>query len=539
MAVHSLIPPLVPKPNGRAHIFANRMVLPHEISVAGTAFPKEFLGIFAERMGCALQWGGKRPVLRVYRNPAFPAEGYRLRISKERGIQLEAATEQGLCWALTTLYTLRVDGGFLCCDIMDAPAYPYRGILLDSARHFWPVETVKEFIEAISLVKINTLHWHLTDDQGFRVESKLFPRLHRQFTPEEGRPLYYTQDEIRGIVEFARLRGVEIVPEIDLPGHATSILAIYPELSCSEKRVKLEKVWGVFSVVLCPGKEAVFELLLPLLEEIAGLFPSRRFHLGGDEVPKQEWENCPHCRRRMAQEGLATPEELQGWFTARVAAHLRQLGKSPICWNESLRSERLPEWLPELTIQYWAEMHKAGPARRFLEAGGQMIFSDYIHVYLDQPYGAVSLKKVYHYAPKLPWQPSLFCKRAAPAGIAPGPEAALGLEACVWTEYITTPDRLIAMAFPRAYALAEAAWTSPGRKDYQAFTRRLAAWLQRHPYAAGTPFRQADPAWAESHKGRLAFLQMQAKAPRPEGAVNLGGPIDFGYLLRWLQCFLL
>jgi len=503
------------------------------LAVARGDFAHGPLEAFAQRAGVTSVEDGP-PLLRLYRNAAFPAEAYRLRVTKERGIQIEAATEQGLCWALATLYTLIDSGrpgvpakpaGFVgwlpYCDITDRPRYAYRGILLDFVRHFFPVDTVKVFIDTLSLVKINTLHWHLTDDQGWRIESKRFPALHENCSPD-----FYTQEEIRDIVAFAAARGVQIVPEIDLPGHTTSILSVLPQLGCAGKTVRLGDAPGIYSVLLCPGKEAVFDLLLPLLEEVAALFPAPLFHLGGDEAPKGEWLACPDCRRRMEQEGLASAEELQGWFTARLATHLRKLGKRPVCWNESLLSAHLQREAPDLIAQYWAEMHTEGPARRFWESGGAMIFSDYLRVYLDQPHGSNPLKAVYAYAPGLPYHRP---KQPLPA---------LGMEACVWTEYIATPERLAQMAFPRAHALAEAAWTRPARKDYADFRRRLDAWLARLPGIGFTPPALADPRGLARYRQRAAFMRMQATAPKPENNAWLGGRLAPSYLPRWLKFYL-
>ncbi|MCL2495328.1 MAG: beta-N-acetylhexosaminidase [Oscillospiraceae bacterium] len=511
---------LLPLPNGKTEFTGGRVALPQALCLDRADFAPEALDVFAERAGVTLTDEGA-PLLRLYRNEKFPAEGYRLRVTEAKGIEVEAATEQGLGWALVTLLSL-IDGGSApCCDIEDQPMYAYRGILLDCVRHFFPVETVKAFIDAISMAKLNMLHWMLTNDQGWRIELKSFPELHENNAPE-----FYTQDEIREVIAYASARGVEIIPEVDLPGHTTAVLSVYPELGCAGKKVRLGDAPGIYSVILCPGKESVFELLLPLLEEVAGLFPSPLLHLGGDEAPKSEWEACPHCQRRMAEEGLDSEEELQGWFTARLIEHLRTLGKRPICWNESLLSDYLQQQAPELVAQYWAEMHTEGPTRRFWEAGGDVIFSDYLSVYLDQPHGSNPMKTVYAYGPRMPYFNP------------PAPLPALGMEACVWTEYVATPEKLATMAFPRAYALAEAAWTAPARKDYADFRRRLDAFLARFPGMGFTPPALADPQGLDRYRERLAFVKMQATAPRPENNGGAGGAIDGKFLLRWVKFFL-
>ena len=514
--------PLIPMPNGKADVEMRRIALPPAMGIDPGGFSPELFAVYAQRAGVALS--AEAPaLLRACRSGGLPPEAYRLRVTQEGGIAVEAADERGLCWALVTLAALTENNNVPCCDIEDAPRFAYRGFMMDCARHFFPVDTVKAMIELMSMVKINAFHWHLTDDQGWRIESKRFPALHGQ-NPAE----YYSQDELRGVVEFARLRGVEIIPEIDLPGHATAILAAYPQLSCSEQRVRVDSTPGIRRVILCPGKEEVFELLFPLLEEIAGLFPSRYIHLGGDEAPKGEWKACPHCRRRMEEEGLANFEELQGWFTARLAQRLRPLGKQVICWNESLLSERLPGDVKDITIQYWAEVSKVGPARRFWENGGSVIFSDQFCAYLDLAYGTVTLKKAYRYGPGMLG----FRGKGLPA---------LGLETCLWSEFVSTQRQLATQAFPRAYAIAEAAWTQPERKGYADFRRRLDGWLARYPGIGSYPPGRADPNLLERYRGRIAFLRKQSKALDKENQNNagLGGKLHWRYLLRWLRNYFL
>lgn len=510
---------ILPQPNGRVEFSGESIPLPRRIAVKTADFAPEPLAVFAQRAGVELAQEGA-PLLRLYRNTGFPSEAYRLRITTKKGIQIEAATEQGLCWALATLYQLTEDGRLPACDIADQPQYAHRGLLLDCVRHFFSVETVKAFIEAISLVKINKLHWHLTDDQGWRIESKRFPILHENCGEE-----YYTQAQIRDIVAFAQARGVEVYPEFDLPGHTTAILSVMPELGCAGKKVRLGDAPGIYSVLLCPGKEEVFNLLLPLIDEIADLFPSPYFHLGGDEAPKIEWQSCPDCQRRIREKELASEEELQGWFTARLAAHLRTLGKKPICWNESLLSKRLPEEVDDLTIQYWAEMHQHGSTRRFWETGGKVIFSDMLNAYIDYPHGSIPLKSIYAYAPGLP---CFHPKKPLPA---------LGLEATLWTEFIATPERLAQRCFPRAYALAEAAWTQPSCKSYADFRRRLDAFLAHNPGPGYTPPNQTDPRLPQRYRERIAFSRTQLSAPKPENNGGLGGAMDIAWLLRWIKYY--
>jgi len=514
--------PLIPLPNGKTEVGGERVALPEVLGVDPGVFSMEFLEVYAGRADVALSSQGPA-FLRVAHGASLPPEEYRLRVSEEEGIQIVAADERGLCWALATLAALTEGGKVPVCYIEDAPHYGYRGFMMDSARYFYPVEVIKALIELTSMVKYNTFHWHLTDDQGWRIESKLFPALHEQFPGE-----YYTQQEIREVVEFARVRGMEVIPEIDVPGHVTAILAAYPDLSCRALPVKVEAVPGIRSTILCAGKEPVFELLLPLLEEMAGLFPSRYVHLGGDEAPKDEWNACPHCARRLAAEGLADMEELQGWFIARLAKHLEGLDKQIICWNESLFSAYLLEQVPDLTIQYWAEARVIGPPREFWERGGDMIFSGEFGTYLDLPHGAVTLKKVYNYAP-------------ATIGFKGKGLSAFGIEACMWTDYTSETDVLARLTFPRAYALAEAAWTLPELKNYKDFRSRLDPWLEKTPGLGFTPPAEADPGWFSRIRENAAFLIKLSKDfdDSKENNAGTAGRLHWRYTLRCAREFFL
>ncbi|MDR0910858.1 MAG: family 20 glycosylhydrolase, partial [Spirochaetaceae bacterium] len=206
----------------------------------------------------------------------------------------------------------------------------HRGFHLDCARHFYAVDEVKKIINEAAIAGANVFHWHLTDDQGWRIESKQFPKL-QAINPE-----YYTQNDLKAVVDFADTKGVEVIPEIELPGHTRSLLVAYPEFSCTGESVELATKGGIYDVILCPGKDSMFAFLEELLNEVCALFPGLRFHIGGDEAPKNKWHDCPDCRKRMEQEGLQDYEDLQGYFTNRVNAIIKKNGKKAICWNDSL-----------------------------------------------------------------------------------------------------------------------------------------------------------------------------------------------------------
>jgi hexosaminidase len=344
--------------------------------------------------------------------------------------------------------------------------------MLDCVRHFFETAEVERILEEMALVKLNVLHWHLSDDQGWRLESRVYPKLNQVSGP------FYTWDEIRGVTAFAKQRGIEVIPEIDLPGHTTALLAAYPELSCRGEPVELGKGGGIYPVILCAGKERVYEFLFPLLDEAAGLFDSPVIHLGGDEAPKGEWQKCPHCTAAVENLKLAGFEDLEGHFISRLAEYLAAKGKRVRCWNDILKAKKLPE---NLSIQYWVDWDKSGASQSFFDAGGDVVFSDMFSLYFDYPESLNSLEKVYR------------CEPAIRGRSLTGAANALGLEACIWTERIALPELLETAVFPRLFAMAEAAWSGGG--DYAGFEQRLGIKLKSlaERGVAFTPLEDCNP----------------------------------------------
>lgn len=517
---------IIPNPNGTAALHENRIALPEALAVSFGDFAPWCAEAFLLRTGSTLTDG--KAWITLKKDPALPKEGYRIQLSG-MGIVIYAAEEIGIIWALTSLYLLLDDDRTLPVGtITDEPKYAYRGQSLDCARHFFSVDVVKKIIEQISLVKMNVLHWHLTDDQAWRIESKAFPKLHE--TSEQ----YYTVDDIRSVVEFARIRGVEIIPEIDLPGHTTGILAAYPEYSCFGETVNLAAAGGIYPIILCAGKESTFTLIETLLDEICPLFPGERFHIGGDEAPKSEWKKCPDCQKRMEEEGIASVEDLQGYFSIRVAEMLKKHGKKPVCWNDSLHASTLPE---DTLIQYWTAQHLK-QMMPYYEKGGPFVYSDMFDLYFDYPHSMTPLKRVYNCEPALG---KTACGSA---------ENLIGLESCLWAEHISEPELLFTRIFPRAYALAEAAWSAD--RDYEDFKRRLRPLTEKAAAAGvvGTPENWWDPKGKERRDEALSYMaRMTAAIPKnamdtvTEGegdkAAMLSGfatkffkPADVPYLLK-------
>ena len=437
---------LIPAPRGSVHMQEGSVKLPETVTVSLGDFAPWCLEAFAARLDGHVETVENGFI--TLKKADIAKEGYKLTVAKD-GITVEAADESGAVWALTTVTELTAEGEALpIVTIEDAPHYGHRGLSLDCSRHFFTADEVKKVIDQMTRVKLNVLHWHLVDDQGWRIECKTLPLLH------ETTGTYYTQEEIRSVIEYARVRGMEIIPEIDMPGHTRSMIAAYPHLSCFGEKTELCQFGGIFEKILCPGKDETFEFIEKLLTEVCALFPDDRFHIGGDEAPKTEWKKCPHCKARMEALGLTDYEDLQGYFTKRVVAILKKHGKRAVCWNDVLESKDVDT---ENIIQYWTAQHEA-PVPAFIERGGKVIFSNMSALYFDYPHGINSLNKVYHY------QPVVMGKSYADS------PNMLGYEAALWSEQVETPEHLEELLFPRLYAVSEIAWNEAG--DYADFEHR-------------------------------------------------------------------
>ena len=437
---------LIPAPRGSVRMQEGSVKLPETVTVSLGDFAPWCLEAFAARLDGHVEIAENGFI--TLKKADIAKEGYKLTVTKD-GITVEVADESGAVWALTTVTELTAEGEALpIVTIEDAPHYGHRGLSLDCSRHFFTADEVKKVIDQMTRVKLNVLHWHLVDDQGWRIECKTLPLLH------ETTGTYYTQEEIRSVIEYARVRGMEIIPEIDMPGHTRSMIAAYPHLSCFGEKTELCQFGGIFEKILCPGKDETFEFIEKLLTEVCALFPDDRFHIGGDEAPKTEWKKCPHCKARMEALGLTDYEDLQGYFTKRVVAILKKHGKRAVCWNDVLESKDVDT---ENIIQYWTAQHET-PVPAFIERGGKVIFSNMSALYFDYPHGINSLNKVYHY------QPVVMGKSYADS------PNMLGYEAALWSEQVETPEHLEELLFPRLYAVSEIAWNEAG--DYADFEHR-------------------------------------------------------------------
>jgi len=344
-----------------------------------------------------------------------------------------------------------------CLEIKDENSFEHRGFLMDCCRHFFSVKTIKKYIDLLSLYKMNVLHWHLTEDQGWRIEIDKYPKLNtvgswrEDSTGKYGG--FYTKKEIREIVKYAKERYIEVIPEIELPGHSQAAIASYPFLSCKGKQILVANSWGVFKDIYCAGNDSVFIFLEDIFREVTELFPNERIHIGGDEAPKFRWENCEKCQKRMTQENLKDEHELQSYFIERIAKILEKKNKSIIGWDEIIESKINSN----VTIQSWRGFSGGIQA---VKEGKKTIMSPTSHCYFDYSVNSIDLEKVYNFNPIPPELDSLES------------ELIIGGECNLWSERIPSEKELDRKTFPRLLAMSEVLWTF--RKDkFENFQNRV------------------------------------------------------------------
>ncbi len=396
-------------------------------------------------------------------------EQYTLKITN-RGVSITASSEIGVFRAKTTLRQL----GFSyrnclpCLEITDFPRFAFRGFMIDSARHMQTLDELKLMIDAASLFKFNVFHWHLSDDQGFRIELERHPDITKKASIRKSSEFnkknishepyggYYTKNQIKEIVDYCHERYIKVIPELDIPGHTTAILHARPDLSCRQKDIELKTRGGVFPDILCAGNLDTYTVTKDILDEICEIFPDEYIHLGGDEAPKLRWESCPKCKAALESLKLQNMEQLQGHFVNTFSEYLKLRGKSVIVWNESINGDNLDR---STLVQLW--MDKENKAVQWANLGNSMILSPFRPYYMDYPYGMYPLKQVYSYEP-------LQLKELDETG----QQNIKGVESPVWTEHIPNFNRMTYMCFPRFMAVAETSWTSAKKKNYPNFEKR-------------------------------------------------------------------
>jgi hexosaminidase len=437
--------------------------------------------------------------------PGTAAEGYELEV-KPGKVELEADGKAGLFYGLGTLGQLLPglqEGGtqgwsIPAVEIEDVPRFPYRGMHLDVGRHVFPVAFIKRYIDLLAAYKMNVFHWHLTEDQGWRLEIQGYPLLtevgscraetilEKNFNPYIGDGIpycgFYTQEQAREIVEYARERFITVIPEIEMPGHSVAALAAYPELACSEGPFEVHTRWGVTRDIYCP-KEETFAFLEDVLVEVMDIFPSPFIHIGGDEAPKAAWEESDIAQEVIRREGLADEEELQSWFIRRIEAFLNANGRRLIGWDEILEGGLAPD----ATVMSWRGMQGGIEAAK---EGHDVVMTPTSHLYFDfyqgdtlqEPLaigGMTPLDRVYGFEP-------------VPPELSPSESAhVLGAQGNVWTEYMATTEYVEYMVLPRMLALSEVVWSPMAQRSWEGFGHRLPSHLGRLG-AEGINFRIPD-----------------------------------------------
>lgn len=444
-------------------------------------------------------------------------EGYSIKITKNN-IRISANSPCGIFYGFQTLRQLfpteienhsimeNINWAIPCLSIRDSPRFSWRGFMLDEGRHFHGKEIVKKILEIMASLKLNIFHWHLTEDQGWRIQIKKYPKLtelgskrtgtqilklkdlrknRKDENPHEG---YYSQEDIKEIINFASERFIKIIPEIEMPGHTMAALSAYPEMSCTGGPFKVQESFGIKKDVYCPGKEQVFEFIQNILDEIIELFDSKIIHIGGDEVPKDRWKDCSDCQERIKTEKLGNEEDLQVYFTNRIASYLSAHGQKIMGWNQILKNN-LSE---DVICQYWMLGKKEFIGQ--LKQGRKAVMSNFFHTYLDYDYNLTPLRKTYRFEPIPKKLRSKYSDNF------------LGIEAPLWTERIPNLKRLEWHIFPRLIAIAETGWTIKENKSYKSFKKRLTPFLKRLDYYNVNYAKKPDPNFIKRIIGNISFF---------------------------------
>lgn len=497
-AVPALAVSIVPQP---VSVRENRSVvrLPETLVFYGrSAELKDLAEVWGESFSslAGFRTGSERNAnVKLYTDASMAKEEYSLEVSVENGVVIRGGSPAGVWWGMQTLaqILLQTSGGegkpFMVPGLMieDRPHFPYRAGMLDCCRHFFTVDEVKEFIDILALHKLNVFHWHLTDDQGWRIEIRKYPLLTeigavRKETlvgsldakPEiydglpYGKGCFFTREQIRDVVAYAAARQVTIIPEIEMPGHAEAALASYPWLGCRGEGYEVWPTWGVNEEIFCVGKESTFRFLEDVLDEVCDLFPGEYIHIGGDEVPYVRWEECPDCQALMKREGITDVAHLQGYLFSHIEKYLNAKGKRIIGWDEILDAGVTPT----ATVMSWR-----GPSGgiRAARQGNHVIMVPNTYFYLDyyqtrdprrygEPQGIggyVPLSKSYSFDPydQLSEEERQYIT---------------GIQANLWTEYISSFEHVQQMILPRYTALSEVSW-SEGKTDMENFRSRVKA----------------------------------------------------------------
>lgn len=474
----------------------------------------EFLSEYVEQLtGLKLTVTGKKdkktPAIVLTLDPKVQgAEAYRLTVT-DKQVTIAASTPAGAFYGIQTLrkslpaLDKAEDITLPATIVTDQPRFGYRGMMLDCGRHFWPISFVKKYIDILALHNMNTFHWHLSEDQGWRIEIKKYPKLteigsKRSRTImghnadlDDGTPYggYYTQEEAREIVRYAADRHITVIPEIDMPGHMLAALASYPELGCTGGPYEVGYGWGVFRDVLCVGNEKIYTFLQDIIDELTDIFPSKYFHIGGDETPTVRWENCPKCQALAKANGIDA-KQLQAIFTNRLEAYINSKGRSIIGWDEITHGKINQS----ATIMSWRGVE---PGSKAAEAGHDVIMSPTTYCYFDHYQTKDTYAEPLCIGGYLPVE-KVYSFDAAPDSLSDAAKKhILGVQANLWTEYIANTNMVEYMVLPRMGALAEVQWMPVEKKNYEEFVKRETHMSQIYDKLG---YKYAIHIWPERHK---------------------------------------
>lgn len=436
--------------------------------------------------------------IRKTNNTNLEKEEYTIEIN-DGVATISASSDNGYFYAEKTIEQLKASNNVIKnCKIHDKPKYEYRSFMIDCARHYFSIDEIKKIVDSMSKLKFNKFHWHLTDDQGWRIEINTFPKIN---TKSAIRPysnfgkkvdnnpygIVYTKEEMKEIVSYCKERFIDVVPEFDTPGHTSALLYAINELACGDKNVEIKTRQGIYKDVLCPANDKTYDVVFKIFDEICDIFPYEYYHIGGDETPSKQWESCDYCNKLMNELGLTSYKEYHNYYLNKIIEHLASKGKTCIAWNEASSGKILDK---SCVIQYWKERHK--DSIEFVNNGGKIILSPFSYYYMDYDYDITAMNHTYSFNPEIKGMKK---------------ENILGVEVPIWTEYIDSDDRLEEMLFPRAIAVANTAWGYKF-KNYRQFIENITPSIEL--LKKNNVNIMAEENWTKPHitmiKGWLKFV---------------------------------
>lgn len=488
MIKYSVIPEPVSMTAGNEEVFTLTRLCEVEYDKASEKAYKALTKFLSDSFSMELLGTGKEKIVLKIDSTIKADEGYTLDVTQDSAV-IAGKDEAGVLYGVQSLKQLLFQGELTLPEIHieDSPRFPYRGFMLDCGRYFFTKEAVKVFLEIMALHKLNVFHWHLSEDQGFRAQilDKLLLteigsyRSHTNFNTRKHEG-YYTVDDMKEIVEYAHNLSIKVVPEIDTPGHAVAMIAAYPELSCFDRKLEVATHWGIKHDVLCIGKESTFEFIETVFDELLEIFTDGMFHIGGDEVPTTRWKICPHCQKRMEEEGLEDESSLHTYYLDRMASYLKNKGAEVVMWNDKAKDYMVAK---DVVWQLWNGAMKKEDVISEINSGRPFIMSNSSAYYLDLPYAHVNLKDTYDFEPVYD-------------GIKEeNKHLVKGVEACLWTEFVPTMKKAGYCTYPRLGAYCETAWSPKENKNYDSFLKKLPFYysmLESHGIDTAT-LRQANP----------------------------------------------